>query len=59
MPTTVHYPRFGEEKNQLPCIMQTETNQLGNVHKYNYLEVIVDDKLLFDEFVEHKYNIII
>ena len=30
--------------------------ELGNVHKYNYLGVIVDDKLLFDEFVEHKYN---
>ena len=30
--------------------------ELGNVHKYNYLGVIFDDKLLFDEFVEHKYN---
>ena len=29
---------------------------LGNVHKYDDLGVIVDDKLLFDEFVEHKYN---
>ena len=27
-----------------------------NVHKYNYLGVIVDDKLLFDEFVDSKYN---
>ena len=24
--------------------------ELGNVYKYNYLGVIVDDKLLFDEF---------
>ena len=27
-----------------------------NVHSYNYLGAIVDDKLSFDEFVESKYN---
>ena len=30
--------------------------KLGNVHKYNYLRVIVDDKLLFDTFIDHKCN---
>ena len=28
----------------------------GNVHKYNYLGVVVDDRLVFDEFLETKYN---
>ena len=30
--------------------------EIGNVHKYNYLGVIVDDKLNFYEFLENKYN---
>ena len=29
---------------------------LENVSKYNYLGVIVDDKLSFKEFVDDKYN---
>ena len=37
-------------------VLKVKGMELGNVHKYNYLGVIVDDKLLFDEFVEHKYN---
>ena len=37
-------------------IMKVKGIELGNGHKYNYLGVIVDDKLLFDEFVESKYN---
>ena len=35
-------------------VLKVKGMELGNVHKYNYLGVIVDDKLLFDEFVEHK-----
>ena len=37
-------------------VLRLQQKQLGNVHKYNYLGVIVDAKLSFDEFVEAKYN---
>ena len=37
-------------------VLKVKGMELGNGHKYNYLGVIVDDKHLFDEFVEHKYN---
>ena len=37
-------------------VLKVKGMELGNVHKYNYLGVIVDDKLSFYEFVEHKYN---
>ena len=29
---------------------------VGNVDKYNYLGVIVDNKFLFDHFIDAKYN---
>ena len=37
-------------------ILKVQDMELGNVHKYNYLGVIVDDRLLFSEFLENKYN---
>ena len=30
--------------------------KLENVHNYNYLGVIVDDKLSFTDFTDNKYN---
>ena len=30
--------------------------KLENVHSYNYLGVIVDDKLTFTDFTDNKYN---
>ena len=39
-------------------ILKANNMEIGNVHKYNYLGVIVDDKLIFDEFLESKYNTI-
>ena len=29
---------------------------IRNVHSYDYLEVVVEPKLNFDEFIEHRYN---
>ena len=29
---------------------------IENVHSYNYLGVVIDDKLSFDNFIESKYN---
>ena len=37
-------------------VLKVQHMELGNVHKYNYLGVLVDDNLLFDEFVDDKYN---
>ena len=37
-------------------VLKVQHMELGNVHKYNYLGVIADDDLLFDEFVDDKYN---
>ena len=37
-------------------VLKMKDIELGNVHSYNYPGVIVDDKLLFDDFVESKYN---
>ena len=37
-------------------VLKVQHMELGNVHKYNYLGVIVDNHLLFDEFVDDKYN---
>ena len=37
-------------------ILKVHDMELGNVHEYNYLRVIVDDRLLFPEFLENKYN---
>ena len=37
-------------------ILKVNNIEIGNVHKYNYLVVIVDERLAFDEFLETKYN---
>ena len=37
-------------------IIKMDDIELGNVHNYDYLGVIVDDSLAFDEFIENKYN---
>ena len=37
-------------------VLKVRAMELGNVHWYNYLVVIVDDKLQFDKFLESKYN---
>ena len=37
-------------------VLKMNDIELGNVHSYNYLGDIVDDKLLFNDFVESKYN---
>ena len=39
-------------------ILKANNMEIGNIHKYNYLGVTVDDKLIFDEFLESKYNTI-
>ena len=40
---------------RLPSIMLAG-KELENVHSYNYLGLLVDNKLLFNDFVEAKYN---
>ena len=39
-------------------VLKVNSMELGNVHKYNYLGVIVNDNLPFDEFLESKYKTI-
>ena len=37
-------------------VIELNGKNIENVHSYNYLGVIVDDKLLFDEFIDAKCN---
>ena len=37
-------------------VIELNGKNIENVHSYNYLSVIVDDMLLFDEFIDAKCN---
>ena len=39
-------------------VIKLNGKNIENVHSYNYLGVIIDDKFLFDEFIDAKYNMI-
>ena len=38
------------------AVIELNGKNTENVHSYNYLSVIVDDMLLFDEFIDAKCN---
>ena len=55
---TICRPAISEGHNNdlgIPTI-KIKDMKLGYVHKYNYLGVTVDDKLLFDEFIDYEIN---
>ena len=37
-------------------VLKLHGRNIDNVHHYNYLGVVVDDKLFCDDFIESKYN---